>query len=62
MSPLEPFEPEINSATDNFQLQATGVTDVGAILTSSGTAGTWTITLQLTDYSGTLNFRVQEKT
>jgi hypothetical protein len=25
-NPLAPFQPEINSATDNFQLQATGVT------------------------------------
>ncbi len=29
--------------------------------TASGTAGMWTITLGLSDYSGTLNFRVQKK-
>ncbi len=29
--------------------------------TASGVAGTWTITLVLTDFSGTLNFRVQKK-
>lgn len=30
---LAPFQPEITSATDNFQLQATGVTDVTSTLT-----------------------------
>ena len=106
--PLGPFQPEITSATDNFQLQATGVTAItsmqtytwantgtratvnhsttttagnarltirdaaGATVydktlvsslnepTSVGTAGTWTIQLRLTNYSGTLNFRVQK--
>jgi hypothetical protein len=106
--PLGPFEPEITNATDNFQLQATGVTAVTATLsyswvntgtratinhstttaagtaqltirdaagtvvydkglvpslnepTSSGTVGTWTLQLRLTDYSGTLNFRAQK--
>lgn len=105
---LSPFEPEIASATDNFQLQATGVTSVtstltyswantgtratinhstvttagsagltvrdgtGAIVyaknlapslseaTATGAAGTWTITVTLTSYSGTLNFRAQK--
>ena len=109
-APLDPFQPQINSATDNFQLQATDVRDVRATLnyawqntgtqavvdhstttvtgaarvivtdaagatvyddglepslnteTTAGVAGTWTITLVLTDYSGTLNFRVQKKT
>lgn len=107
--PLAEFEPEVNNATDSFQLQASDVTDVGTIMqytwentgsvaavdhstttaaggaglvirdadgtavydqalapslnedTSSGTAGMWTITLGLSDYSGTLNFRVQKK-
>lgn len=107
--PLAGFEPQIDNATDNFQLQASDVTDVGTVLqytwantgnmasvdhstttaagaagvvirdadgtivydqalapslnedTSSGTAGMWTITLGLSDYSGTLNFRVQKK-
>ena len=106
--PLAPFQPEITSATDNFQLQATGVTTVTSTLTyswantgtratvnhsttttagsaeltirdASGTVvydkslvpslneptaaggpGNWTIELRLTDYSGTLNFRVQK--
>ena len=107
--PLADFEPQVNNATDNFQLQASDVTDVGTVLqytwentgtmasvdhstttaagaagvvirdadgttmysqglapslnedTASGTTGTWTIVLTLTDYSGTLNFRVQKK-
>jgi hypothetical protein len=107
--PLADFQPQVNNATDSFQLQATDVTDVGAILqyswentgvqasvdhstttagggaalvikdangatvydnglapslnedTSSGTAGTWTLAVALTNYSGTLNFRVQKK-
>ena len=29
--------------------------------TSSGATGTWTITVTLSEYSGTLNFRVQKK-
>ncbi len=110
VSPLDPFEPQINSSTDNFQLQATDVTGVGTTLeyswentgtravvdhsttisvgsaqviitdangtevyshglepslnadTTTGVAGTWTITVVLADYSGTLNFRVQKKT
>ena len=105
---LDPFEPELTSATDNFQLQATGVTDVtltrtyswantgtrasinhstttsqgntqltirdaaGAVVyskalspslnepTTAGVAGAWSIELRLTNYSGTLNFRVQK--
>ena len=104
---LAPFQPEVTNATDNFQLQATGVTRVSATRTYSwsntgtratvnhstttsagtarlvirdaggttvydgplvpslnepttvGVAGTWTIELRLTGYSGTLNFRVQ---
>lgn len=106
--PLAPFSPEITNATDNFQLQATGVAGVTSTLTYSwvstgtratinhsttttagtavlsvrdaagvivydkglipslneptltGTAGTWTIQLRLTGYSGTLNFRAQK--
>jgi len=105
---LAPFQPEITSATDNFQLQATGVSGADATRTYSwsntstqatvnhsttttvgtarltirdaagttvydtllapslneptaaGVAGTWTIELSLTRYSGTLNFRVQK--
>ena len=106
--PLAPFEPEINSATDSFQLQATGVRDVTTTLTytwrntgtlanvnhsttttagqarlvirtaggtvvydrqlqaslneptTAGAAGDWRIELILTNYTGTLNFRVQK--
>lgn len=105
---LSPFQPEINSAQDSFQLQATNVSNVSTILvylwnnsgtratinhsttttagstllelkdsigtvvyskalapslnepTAFGTAGRWTITLTLTGYSGTLNFRAQK--
>ena len=107
--PLAPFEPQISNATDNFQLQATDVTDVGTVLqytwentgtqasvdhstttaggsavltimdasgatvydqalvpslnedTASGSTGNWTIVVTLSEYSGTLNFRVQKK-
>jgi hypothetical protein len=106
--PLGPFQPEITNVTDNFQLQATGVTGVSSTLTyrwtnsgtratinhsttttaggarlvvrdqagaivydktlvpslneptATGPAGTWTIELTLTGYSGTLNFRAQK--
>ncbi|HEY0670986.1 MAG TPA: hypothetical protein VGD27_01905 [Longimicrobiales bacterium] len=104
---LDPFEPELTNAADNFQLQATNVTSTsvtrtytwlntgtratinhsttttagqaqvtirdasGATVydralaaslnesTTVGTTGAWTIQLRLTNYSGTLNFRVQ---
>lgn len=107
--PLAQFEPQIDNSTDNFQLQASDVTEVGTLLhyswentgtlasvdhstttaggaaglvikdasgatvydqglvaslnedTSSGSAGIWTISVALSDYSGTLNFRVQKK-
>ena len=105
---LAPFQPEVTSAPDNFQLQATGVNAVTSALnyswsnsgtratvnhstttsagvahvtirdaagsvvydkdlvpslnepTTAGTAGNWTIRLQLSNYSGTLNFRAQK--
>lgn len=105
---LAPFQPQIGNASDNFQLQATNVTNVtstrnytwvntgtratinhstttsmGSTLlvirdaagltvyskalsaslnepTLAGQAGTWTIQLVLTGYSGTLNFRAQK--
>ena len=107
--PIAQFEPQVNNATDSFQLQATDVTDVGTFLqytwqntgtqasvdhstttasgaaglvikdasgttvydqslapslnedTASGSSGSWTITVELSQYSGTLNFRVQKK-
>jgi len=105
---LSPFEPEVASNTDNFQLQATEVTGVTSTLnypwtntaqratvnhsttttagtaqvtirdaagtvvyeaalvpslnvpTANGTSGAWTVQLRLTNYTGTLNFRVQK--
>lgn len=33
----------------------------GTFTTATGITGNWTITLTLTNYSGTLNFRVQKK-
>jgi hypothetical protein len=105
---LAAFQPQISNAADNFQLQATGVTNVATTLTyswsnsgtratinhstvttagstllvvkdgagatvyskalsaslneptSAGQAGTWSIQLTLTNYSGTLNFRAQK--
>ena len=105
---LAPFQPQISNAADNFQLQATGVSNVSTTLTyswansgtqatinhatttsagttllvikdnagttvyskalaaslneatSAGQAGTWSIQLTLTGYSGTLNFRAQK--
>lgn len=107
-SSLSPFQPQISNPSDNFQLQATNVTNVTTTLTypwvNSGTrasvnhsttttagstlvvikdaagvtvyskalspslnepttvgqAGTWSIQLTLTNYSGTLNFRAQK--
>lgn len=106
--PLAPFQPQINNAADNFQFQATGVTNVtwtytyrwsnsgdsatvnhsttttggSAVLTiydknntqlysaplspsgtvgmTKGVAGLWTIKVVFTNYSGTVNFRVQK--
>ena len=104
----DPFEAEVTSATDNFQLQATDLrssnltrtytwTNTGTRATvnhstttsagtahltvrdaagttvydkalvpslneptTTGTSGTWRIELRLTNYSGTVNFRVQK--
>jgi len=106
-SSLSPFQPQVSKPTDNFQLQATNVTNVTTTVTNSwvntgtqatvshsttttagstllvikdaagntvynralspsldeptmiGKAGTWSIQLTLSNYSGTLNFRVQ---
>ena len=105
---LSPFQPQISNPSDNFQLQATNVTNVTTTVTYSlvnsgtrasvdhsttttagstllvikdaagatvyskalspslneptavGQAGTWSIQLTLTGYSGTLNFRAQK--
>jgi len=107
--PLAPFEPQINNAPDNFQFQASGVTNVTwtytyrwsntgdsatinhsttttagsatvTILDKNGTQlysqplkptgtegmvkgvlGLWTIRVVFTNYSGTVNFRVQKQ-
>jgi hypothetical protein len=107
-APLAPYQPQINNVADNFQFQATGVSNVtwtytytwantgdsatvnqattvtggSATLTildhngtqvyaqslnangtfgmSKGTAGSWTIKVVFTNYSGTVNFRVQK--
>ena len=106
--PLAPFQPQIGNAPDNFQFQATGVTNVtwtysyswsnsgdsatvnqattltagSATLTisdnngtqlysqslsangtfgmSKGVHGSWTVKVVFTNYSGTVNFRVQK--
>ena len=106
--PLAPFQPQINNAADNFQFQATGVTNVTwtytytwpnsgdsatvnqATTSTSGSAaliiydnngtqlysqslnangtfgmtkglhGSWTVKVVFTNYSGTVNFRVQK--
>lgn len=105
---LGPFQPEISNPADNFQLQATNVSNVTTTLTypwvnsgtratinhsttttagstllvikdaagatvyskalspslneptTAGQAGTWSLQLTLTNYSGTLNFRAQK--
>lgn len=106
--PLAPFQPQISNLADNFQMQATGVTNAtwtytynwsnsgdsatvnqsttitagSATLTvfdkngtqlytqslsangtfgmTKGLAGIWTIKVVFTNYSGTVNFRVQK--
>ena len=106
--PLAPFQPQINNIADNFEFQATGVSNVtwtytytwsnsgttasvnqsttiaagtavvtvldkngtqvytqslsanGTFATSAGVAGTWTVRVLFTNYSGTGNFRVQK--
>jgi len=106
--PLSPFQPQINNAPDNFQFQATGVTNVtwtqdyvwsnsgtqatinqsttvtsggatvtvfdaagtqvysqslsanGTFTTGTGVTGNWTVRVTLTQYDGTMNFRVQK--
>lgn len=106
--PLAPFQPQINNVADNFQFQATGVTNVtwtytytwsnsgdsatvnqattitggsavlaildnnntqlysqslsanGTFGMAKGLHGSWTIKVAFTNYSGTVNFRVQK--
>ena len=107
-SSLAPFQPQINNAPNNFQFQATGVTNLtatftytwsnsgdsatvnqattitagsatlqiadqngtqmysqslsgnGTFGTAKGVTGSWTIKAVFTNYSGTVNFRVQK--
>jgi len=107
--PLAPFQPQINNVADDFQFQATGVTNAtwtypytwvntgdsatvnqattvtggSATLTilapngtqlysqslsangtfgmTKGAAGNWTVRVVFTNYSGTVNFRVQRQ-
>lgn len=106
--PLAPFQPQINNIADNFEFQATGVSNVtwtytytwsnsgttasvnqsttvtagtavvtvldkngaqvytqslsanGTFATSAGVTGNWTVRVVFTNYSGTVNFRVQK--
>lgn len=106
--PLAPYQPQINNVTDNFQFQATGVTNVtwtytytwtnsgdsatvnqsttvsggsatveildhtgtqlyaqslaanGTFGMAKGVAGDWTVRVVFTNYSGTVNFRIQK--
>lgn len=66
-NPLEPFQPEINSATDNFQLQATAVatttatrsytwnnTGTRASINHSTTTSAGTAQLTIRDGAGTV--------
>ena len=107
--PLAPYEPQISNLADNFQFQATGVTNLtwtydyrwantgdsatvnqattatggSAVLTvrdgtgtqlysqsltangtfgmTKGIQGNWYVRVQFTNYSGTVNFRVQKQ-
>ncbi len=44
------------------QVYAHALSDNGTFFTDVGTAGTWTVRVQMTGASGTFNFRVQKKT
>ncbi len=43
------------------QVYSAGLQNNGTFDTATGVTGNWTIVLTLTNYSGTLNFRVQKK-
>ena len=45
--------------SQDAQVYTRNLADNGTFQTTSGTAGAWTIRMVLTNYSGTLNFRVQ---
>ncbi len=44
------------------QVYAHALSDNGTFFTDAGTAGTWTVRVQMSAASGTFNFRVQKKT
>jgi hypothetical protein len=44
----------------DVQVYTRNLADNGTFPTTAGTAGAWTIRMVLTNYSGTLNFRVQK--
>lgn len=60
--PLAPFQPEITSATDNFQLQATGVTSVSSTLTYSwaNTGSRATINHSTTTTAGSAQLTIRD--
>lgn len=60
--PLGPFQPEITNATDNFQLQATGVTAVTSTLTYSwvNTGTRATINHSTTTTAGTAQLTIRD--
>ncbi|MDT8070092.1 MAG: hypothetical protein ROO76_18150 [Terriglobia bacterium] len=43
------------------QVYSAGLQNNGTFDTATGQTGSWTIIVQLTNYSGTINFRVQKK-
>lgn len=61
-NPLDPFQPEITNATDNFQLQATGVAAVTSTLVYSwvNTGTRATINHSTTTTAGTAQLTVRD--
>ena len=62
--PLGPFQPEITSATDNFQLQATGVAEVTATLNYAwtNTGARATVNHSTTTTAGTAQLTIRDAT
>ena len=60
--PLAPFEPEVTNATDNFQLQATGVTALTSTLTYSwvNTGTRATVNHSTTTSEGTAHLTIRD--
>jgi hypothetical protein len=63
-NPLEPFQPEISNATDNFQLQATAVVGVTSTQTYSwnNTGTRATINHSTTTSAGTAQLAIRDGT